>query len=363
MTEQTALTDMVKVDVQLPALTVNFDAMKKALTDEVAKYGDVVVTLETISDAREKAKDINATRKVIDQVRKDRRKEAMAPIEEWDKQMKTLTGICDDARGKITSQIEQFDKNRLETCERLLRTELAEAWDELEVEESQQRARVDDLVKLGNLTGKDNLTQATRQMVQARAGEDRSRQDKVRMRLLELENRSYRAGLSAPLTADHVHQWLEADDDTYEHQLQRILDAEVKREEQAKAARQRQLEQEQARREADEKARAERQEREHRAQQEEQARQGGLAPEPAATGKPEPKQNEPEQARSEPAPAGKQGNSEPTPTGKQAVTVVCTFETSVGDSVTDQQIEAELRRKLEAAGITTLSSVQINREE
>ena len=357
MTEQTALTDLVKVDVQLPALTVNFDAMKKALTDEVARYGDVVVTPETIGDAREKAKEINATRKMIDQVRKDRRREAMAPIEEWDGQMKSLTGICDEAREQITSQIERFDQERMEECERLLTDALSKAWDRLEVDSGQRRAVIADLVKLGNLTDKANLTKAAQQAVETRAQEDRSRQDKVRMRLLELENRSYRAGLAAPLTADHVYQWLEADDDTYEHQLQRILDAEVKREEQAAAARQREQQQEQARREAEEKARAEREQR----QATEQASAPDTAKAPAGPGS--------EQATSPvetPAGATQEAprpSAAPAGSGRHAVTVTCTFETAVPGSVTDQQIEAELRRKLEAAGITSLAGVRIQRAE
>lgn len=362
------LTELVEVEAHPPKLSVNFEAMKEALTAEVAKYGDVVVTEDTISEARDAAKQINATRKAIDQVRKERRREAMAPIEKFDADMKALTGICDDARSKITSQIEQFDQQRLQDCERMVHEAMAAAWDEKDVVVDYRRSRVDDLVKLGNLTNKGNLTKSAKDTITARASEDRALQDRVKMRLLELENRSYRAGLSAPLTQDHVHQWLESDDETYEKQLQRILDAEIQREEQAEARRRKQWERERAQ---EEEARRRREEAERAASE--------GAPESADDVGAEPPETEHQQCvtaqgsetvgvdpavpggdRTDSFPPAKGGTPSESPS-RQQVSVYCTFDTAVPPTVTDQQIEAELRRKLQAAGIKSLSSVQIRR--
>ena len=56
------------------------------------------------------------------------------------------------------------------------------------------------------------------------------------------------------------------------------------------------------------------------------------------------------------------GTNKKAEAGKVAVTITATFHTSASPGITDDQIAEELRRVMEQAGITTLSSIEVERQ-
>lgn len=319
---------LIRIDTQPAVLTLNFQQLEAAIRDRLAQY-ETVVTEDGVKDAKATATEINKLKGELASRRKAAADEAKAPIAAFEDQIKTLESQCEDARQGILSQVKKYEDRVRVQARELLQSVREYLWHNLEVEKRHQRADIDDLVKLSAVTAKNNLSKAARETLETRVREDKARQDKVRMRLLELENASYRAGLGAPLTEDHVHRVLEADDETYAAELQRILDAELRREQMAR-------EREQNRR----------------------AREEQVAANPT----PEPKNSEPPP---DPDTKSPEPSPEPRPAaaGKQAVTVNATFEVEVDESVSDGQLEAALRKKMDAAGITSLTGIKIHRHQ
>lgn len=361
--EQNPLQNMITVTSVPAKLTVNFEALREALQKEVARY-DVVVTADTVTDARKLAAELNATANEIDKRRKEEVAKASEPLRQFDERMRDLVTLCKNGRAKITQQIERFDDEVRETAQRLLAQAREDSWTEMEVADEFRRAEFDDLVMVSAVTKAGSLAGKQKTILQNRCREDKMMQDRTERRLLELENASLRAGLSAPLTRDHVEHFLFADNERYSRELERILTAEVQRQEQAERAMRERLE-----REARQKAEAEERERKRkaaeaeaeRAREEARNRHERDEAERRAHGKcdgnhgaprcadPECWQGDEKPAEPQPRPAAKTGLRR----------VVAQFEVNAPAGVSDADLVSECRRVMEAAGITTLTDVYV----
>jgi hypothetical protein len=102
-------------------------------------------------------------------------------------------------------------------------------------------------VKLTALTAKDSLTSTTLRDIQSLIEGNRRMQDQTEKRLVMLENQSYREGLKAPLTREHVESFLFTDDIPYNANLAKIFMSELKRQVATKEATRRQVAEEQQR--------------------------------------------------------------------------------------------------------------------
>jgi len=295
------------IDSAPAKLALNFEEVKKRLAAELSKYDGVVVTQETLADAKKLATELNQTAKAID----DRRKEEVAavsePIKQFDAQMRELVEMCKDGRAQLLDQVKVFEDEVREQVHTLLTEYLNGQWDDQEVEQEFRRATIDDLAILSNITKTGNLTARAGNEVIARVQADRALQDRTHMRIAQLESTSYQAGLAAPLTRDHVAGILFADDEAYQAEVERIVSAEVERQKVAQEKLQERL-----------------------------IKENRMAP-PAGYKKPQ--------------------------VSKGEVAVVATFNIEVSDKVTDEQIKAALQKKMEVAGFTTLQSIEIIRAQ
>lgn len=357
MTELTIKTESVPA-----AITVNFEELRQALAERLEKY-KVVVNSETVRDAKALATELNKLAGELDKRRKDEVAKASEPVKAFDGRMKELVGMCKDGRQHLIKQIDKFDDETRRQCYELLRDLRRELVEKHGVTSEFQRSGFDDLVLVSNVTAKGNLAAKAKSALESRVMEDKALQDRTDRRLLELENASYRAGLSAPLTRDHIHRILFLEDAEYGSELDKLLAAEVERE---KAAQERMRAKIQAEEEhkAREKAETERREREAQERAEagkvaRDAREKSERDSPEPTQPPAPEQREPsgtdqvEAMRRMMEPAKPEADAVGTVTWE----VTATFATTVKAHVTQAAIEAELRRVMARAGITALESV------
>lgn len=321
--------DILRIDATPASLKINFEEAKAQIEAEVDQY-DVVVTEDSVGDAKKLATMLNKRAKEIDQRRKDAIAEVSAPIKSADEQFKQLVAICKNGRQRIMVQVEKFEDVQRERAAGLLKTYREEYWIKFGVKDEFKSAEFDDLVKLTALTGKGNLTAATDAEIRQRVQADKSMQDQTERRLLELENRSYRADLAAPLTRDHVRPFLFADDETYERELTRIIDAELQRE----------------------KVAAER-ERQRQARAVEPPKEQTPAEAPQTRAEPEPAPDTDHQAQAEPA-----APDAPDQAGTIRWRVTVTFSVETSDSVGAEKVcEAAYKRMLDA-NIKTMTDVR-----
>lgn len=336
-------TELLKIDSAPARIGANFQEVQERLAAELEKY-DVVVTADTLPDAKKLGTELNQLAKHIDDRRKAEVANVSAPIRQFDAQMKELVVMCKDGRQKLLSQIQRFEDETREKARVLLLEECQRQWDGASVEAEFRRAGIDDLVMVSALTKGGNLTAKAVREVESRVTDDKALQDRTHARLAQLESTSEWAGLSAPLTRDHVAGFLFADDTTYQAELKRIIDAEILREQEAQRRMRERIEQE--RREA--------------AAPRETPAEPLKEPsfnEPGATG-PGQYHNQQESASEPPH----REPVEPEP-GKVRITVRATFHPEVPEGASNDQIKAALMRSMEKAGIRTLAGIEIYRSQ
>lgn len=100
----TDLTPVVSTEIQ-----TNFEAVKAWLTEELAPYATMVVTTDTVADAKKTRANIRKVGDSIDSQRKAIKKEWMKPYEEYEAKCKELTGIVSEAVTNIDKQIKEME--------------------------------------------------------------------------------------------------------------------------------------------------------------------------------------------------------------------------------------------------------------
>lgn len=329
-------------------IEANFDALEKQLAKELENY-NFVVTMDTVKDSKSRATELNKLKGEIDTKRKEVVGAASEPIKLFDARAKKLTGMCEEVRQGILEQVKRFEQNTLDLARHLLSDYLEALYEKNGIREEFQTAEIGDLVKLTAVTKNEMLTKASREAVESRASQCMTAQQRVDLRLSQLENECYRAGLHSPLSREHVEGFLFADDDRYQHALEAVIKRELDR--QAETERRAQ---EAAKRQQEEEARKTQQEAERNAKQEAETAQKPEAASEAAA----PAQSEAEPAAAEPAPITK-----PAAPGQVSVTVNCTFVVEVPATVTDDAVVSSLRKKLEQAGIKdSIHSITAHRQ-
>lgn len=273
-----AQTELVASIKTLPELSGNFDEVRAYFVEELKKY-DVVVTLETLPDAKKLATELNKAATEVKNRGKAVSTEAAAPIKLFDDRVKELAQLLLDARTKLTEQVKTFEDETRAKALAALQAYLVEQGTAKGIRPQFQRATVDDLANLSTLTGTGKLAAKPKAEVDARIAADLALQQQTDMRLVMLENESLKAGLAAPLTQNHVELFLYEPDDVYKMRLAHLFEAELQREVKARAAAEQRAADEQRRnaeaqqRAAEQKARADQMAEQNRLLQEQQEQQ------------------------------------------------------------------------------------------
>lgn len=268
--------------IKTPAvLTGNFDQVRAHFVEQLQRY-DLVVTVDTLADAKKLATELNKAATEVKARGKAVATEAAAPINTFNEKVKELAQLLLDARTKLTEQIKRFEDETRAKAQEVLQGYLHEQWQAKGVKPEFQFAKVDDLANLSTLTGTGKLSAKAKGAVDERIQADLNLQTQTEMRLLKLENESYRAGLKVALERRHVETFLFAPEDQYQTRLAQLLQAEVEREAKARAAHEAETKAaaERAQQAEAEKQAALREVAELKAAQEQQAQSAERAPQP-----------------------------------------------------------------------------------
>lgn len=223
-------------------IDTNYDQIKGQVAAEVAKYGDVVVTGDTLPDAKKMATHLNKLKGEIAKRRKECVSLVSQPIKDFEGKVKALETMCEDGRQKILGQVATFEAETLKRARAELDTYVTEWYEERGIQPEFRAVVVDDLVKLGALTTTGRLAKGTKDALNGRLGACQIKQQRTALRLSQLENESHRAGLHSPLTREHVAGILLNDsDEQYAASLAQLIARELDRQketlEKAEAAR------------------------------------------------------------------------------------------------------------------------------
>lgn len=228
--------DTLNITAHPAVITANYDAVKASLASEIEQY-DIVVTADTVKDAKKLAADLNKVKAEIAARRKEIVDVSVGPIKEFETRVKELEAMCTEGRKKIVDQVKVFEDEQIVVVEKLILDYLEECYTSSAVHDEFRTATVGDLFKLSAITATGNLTKATKDAVESRVGRCLMAMTKTALRLSELATQSLQAGLHSPLVREHVEGILFGDDDdAYQASLDALIKRELTRQEETLAA-------------------------------------------------------------------------------------------------------------------------------
>jgi len=92
----------------------NFEELKAELSDRLDHYNSLVVTEDTIKDAKGDRSNLNKLREAIETRRKEVKKACMEPYTDFEKRVKELVALIDKPIQAIDKQLSTFEEKRRE---------------------------------------------------------------------------------------------------------------------------------------------------------------------------------------------------------------------------------------------------------
>jgi hypothetical protein len=99
-------------DVTIPQAIENIQYLRQELAARLDYYKGVIVTEDTIKDARADRANLNKLKAAIDDQRKEVKRQTMALYEPLEKECKELLSMIDEPIGVIDSQLKAFDEQK-----------------------------------------------------------------------------------------------------------------------------------------------------------------------------------------------------------------------------------------------------------
>jgi len=100
--------------IDLPAVTFNFEDLKKELTENLKKYQGLVYTESSIKDAKTDRANLNKLSDSIDTRRKDIKNKYLEPYNKFEAQIKELEALIQEPKNMIDKQIKDYEEKKKE---------------------------------------------------------------------------------------------------------------------------------------------------------------------------------------------------------------------------------------------------------
>ena len=342
------------VSVTRPVIQWDYDGLSKAIAEAVRRY-DIVVTEDTVKDASAMATELNKANGALHEQALRIQKEAMEPIEEFKEQVLSLRRQIKDARQRIVAQIDVFKgsdaREKREILTGLLNKHLDILLSRFEIPDELRPDFTYMLEKAPSnwLTAMGNLTLAATYELELLVAKAKARQSRDITRLAEIDQINLEhLDKHHKITPEDVKDLLPLEDIEWNVGIRRLVTYHVH------------MYQTQLRREKEVKEKAEQEER-NRIEQEQmeitsRAKQEELSAAQAAV----PEDTENPQLKSE-------ENARDYATLTCQITAVFVPDMRIPANITQskmdiirKRIEGAVKRKLEAAGFTTLESIIVN---
>lgn len=92
----------------------NFDDLEAKLREKIQNDYNLVVTEDTVKEAKNTKAEINKGKKALEQIWREKKAELEAPIKSLNDRAKEVFALCDDAVKSIDAQIVQFEAKKRE---------------------------------------------------------------------------------------------------------------------------------------------------------------------------------------------------------------------------------------------------------
>lgn len=147
-------------------ITSNMNEVKAEVENTLAKYENLVFTVDTVKDAKKNMAEINGLKKEFKETCKGFLNEIEAPLVEFKKSQKEVESLYDEARTSIKSKIEVFEANRLNKIKKVVQTYIDSVCIENEI--NKELINADEFTKLAAVTTTMKLAKATKDLIDAK---------------------------------------------------------------------------------------------------------------------------------------------------------------------------------------------------
>lgn len=225
MDKQLISIDSFRITATNSAVSANFGEMRQVIIKTIADHKSLV-TPETIQGGKTLAADFRKTSKALMAAWKEKRAVSIADVLKADDEVKGLCKLLDEGADEISDQVKAIEAETKELCADLLRAELSQKWEALGVDAEFRKSTFMDLALLGSIN-KDKLTKGAKTEIANRASLDKAWQDKIALRLNELELSCFKNEIVPPFGRSTVEHFLFSDD--FGDRLESLIAAEVSR--------------------------------------------------------------------------------------------------------------------------------------
>jgi hypothetical protein len=217
---------------------VEFNKTFEQLKDEVIeqlkenKYNSIV-TLDNFDVMKKTSQELGKIAEYVSRFRIDKVREESVEIQNFEKNFKELTKIIEAKQETIKeglSVFEELTRKQINlVCEDYLTTQI----ETLKLRLEFQNIDISDMTQRKFMTGTGAISAAGKAEIESRVNLKLALQNKVDLRLSNLENICHRAGIE-PLLKEHIQGFLFDDDESYNKKLDSLVETEIKRSETAK---------------------------------------------------------------------------------------------------------------------------------
>lgn len=229
LSDKKTIKQLVEVDTNESIL----ELINKELSKKEYNF---VITADDIPKAKKIMAELNKSKDFIDTFRKTKVSDESLDIDLFKDNMKSYTALIDTKREEIKKKFEVFEKETKDKILKELSLYCEEYIKSQGIRDNFKDVNIIDLILASSVTPKGALTKKARETIESRVNVCKSKQDKYDMRLMQLENESYKAGLASPLTITHIQGIISLDsDEEYQTKLNELISSEIARQETIKA--------------------------------------------------------------------------------------------------------------------------------
>ena len=232
-----ALTLLKEIKTEPASIVFDYGSVKALVVAHLELYQNIVLTEDDFKEGKDLIKEINSTRKALEDARKSEVAKASEPIKAFEANIKELVALHDELKKSLQVQIEKFEAEKKEEIRAAIAELQQSEWAAQGVRAEFQNSQTNHLVLLGSFTAGGKLTAKAQGEVKQLVSNDKALQQQTDLRLSQLETLCYKAGLAAPLNKSHVSHFLLDDEVTYQTKLNALLVGELEREKEAVAFR------------------------------------------------------------------------------------------------------------------------------
>lgn len=225
---------LLEENKKIVVLNTEHEAILNHIENELKanKYNSVV-TMDNFPDMKESSLELGKISKAISRFRIDKKDSEMEDINLFDTNLKSYCTLIDAKQSEIKKGLEVFEaetrKQILEVCTKYL----VEQYKEKDLRVEFRIIDISDMTLSKYATKTMSIAKQGKDEIDKRINEKLALQNKVDLRLSNLENICLKAGIE-PLTIEHIQGFLFETDEKYEVKLKILIDAEIKRSEVAK---------------------------------------------------------------------------------------------------------------------------------